>query len=331
MSHGDMVYMSEGGCQMGDAGRDLAVVQFPHPGGEHNPDRSEEMSWNAEAHRRKFIRSPGRYLDRGNIPRSGTVSFWGEWEPQSRVVERYGKAGPEMPRFLHEPFLQRPADLMVRRQNTDPFVFGDAFLYSNCRQFTRTLGPSHMQRLGEGSVVLFGSKLNHRFVLDTLMVIGSDTPYVIGEPDGFGNDVTEVFHAATFEPLAASPKLAGTHAVLYRGLMYGLGRQEMFSFVPANADGRPFARPSIELTDLVNSKNSRAAKITPATPGQARDVWHNIVGQVRAQGLDLAVFLAEPPIQPGQAVIAGGEGEGCAANEGRPAATSRVARRRGCR
>jgi len=113
--------------------------------------------------------------------------------------------------------------------------------------------------------------------------------------------------------------------------MYGPGRQEMFSFVPANADGRPFARPSIELTDLVNSKNSRAAKITPATPGQARDVWHNIVGQVRAQGLDLAVFLAEPPIHSGQVVIAAGEGEGCAAAEGCAAGTSRGARRRGCR
>lgn len=331
MSHGDMVYMSEGGCQMGDAGRDLAVVQFPHPGGEHNPGRSEEMSWNTEAHRRKFLRSPGRYLDRDDVLRSGIVSFWGEWEPQPRVVERYAKAGPEMPRFLHEPFLQRPADLMAGRQNTDPFVFGDAFLYSNCRQFTRTLGPSRMQRLAEGSVVLFGSKLNHRFVLDSLMVIGSDTPYVIGESDEFGNDVTDVFRGATLEPLAAIPKFAGTRAVLYRGLMYRAGRQAIFSFVPADADGRPFTRPTIELMGLVNPANPRAAKITPTTPDQARDVWHNIVGQVRAQGLDLAVFLAEPPIQPGQAVIAEGKGEGCAANEGCAVGRSRGARRRSCR
>ena len=44
-------------------------------------------------------------------------------------------------------------------------------------------------------------------------------PYVIGEPGGFGNDVTGVFCAATLEPLAALAKAAGTRAGLYRGPM----------------------------------------------------------------------------------------------------------------
>lgn len=310
---------------MGEASRDLAVVQFPHPVGEHNPGSSEEMPWNTQAHCRKFLRSPGAYLDRHDVLHSGTVSFWGEWEAQSRVVGRYGKAGQGMPRFLHEPFLRRPSDLMAGGQTTDPFVFGDAFLYSHCRQFTATLRPSRMQRLTEGSVVLFGSKLSHRFVLDTLMVIGSAAPYVIGEPDEFGNDVTDVFRAATLEPLAALPKLAGTRAVLYRGLMYGPGRQEMFSFVPADPGCQPFARPIIELAGLVNPANPRASKTTRVTPGQARDAWREVVRQVREQGLDLAVFLAEPQILPGQAIITGSEEAGCAAG------TSRADRRRGCR
>jgi hypothetical protein len=319
-----MVYMSEGGCQMGEVGRDLAVVQFPHPGGEHNPGILEEAPWNTQAHCRKFLRSPGSYLDRDNVLRSGSVSFWGEWEAQSRVVGHFQKAAPGLPRFLHEPFLQRPDDLMAGRQNTDPFVFGKAFLYSNCRQFTATLGPSRMQRLAEGSVVLFGSKLNHDFVLDTLMVIGSGTPYVIGEPDEFGYDVTDVFRAATLEPLAASPKLAGTRAMLYRGLMYGSGRQEMFSFVPADANCQPFARTIIELAGLVNPANPRGAKTTRVTPDQARHACHEVVRQVRKQGLDLAVFLAEPQILAGQAIIAGSEETGCV--PGAP----RVDRRRGC-
>jgi len=45
-----------------------------------------------------------------------------------------------MPRFVHEPVLARPTS--PARQNTDPFVFGPSFLYSNCRQFTHQLGPT---------------------------------------------------------------------------------------------------------------------------------------------------------------------------------------------
>src|SRR4051812_1450404 len=63
-------------------------VQFIRPGGEHAPDQGDLKFWNRDQHRRKFLRSGGRYVDGGET-KEGEVVFWGEWEPESRVVARY--------------------------------------------------------------------------------------------------------------------------------------------------------------------------------------------------------------------------------------------------
>ena len=217
-----------------------------------------------------------------------------------------------MPRFLHEPFVQRPSDPPAGRQNTDPSVFENTFLYSNCRQFTPLFNPSQIQHLAPGSIILFGSKLHHRFVLDTLMVIDSGTPYVVGEPDSFGEEVPDTFRAAALEPLAASRRLAGRKASLYRGVMHGPGQQEIFSFVPAWANDRPFARPALRDLDEINPESGQSAKATVVSAHRAAEVWHDVVTQIRGQDLDLALFLAEPEIVPGQAGLDRLQGRGCA-------------------
>lgn len=93
------------------------VVQFPHQGGEHRP-RGEEMDWNRGPHHRKFLKATGTYLDAAGVQR-GPVTLWGEWEPQSRVVESYPPGLRDGPRWLHEPWWEVPGH---RRplQNTDP-------------------------------------------------------------------------------------------------------------------------------------------------------------------------------------------------------------------
>ena len=63
------------------------IVQFPHPGREHRP-RGDVMGWNRGEHRRKFLKANGHYLDDG-VLRHGPLTFWGEWEPQSRIIETY--------------------------------------------------------------------------------------------------------------------------------------------------------------------------------------------------------------------------------------------------
>jgi len=152
----------------------LMFVQFPHPGSEHKPG-GLVIDWNTGAHARKFLRGSGRYVERG-IVRSGTLVFWGEWEPQSRIVEAFDDVAGGRPRWLHEPFWQTPSDTRSL-QNTDPLVFGDRFLYSNCRQHRNR----KLRHLSPGSIVLFGSKLQREFVLDTVFVVGDDSEdYTLG-------------------------------------------------------------------------------------------------------------------------------------------------------
>jgi hypothetical protein len=125
--------------------RDTAIfVQFPHPGGEHYPP-TDTMPWNLGRHRRKFLRSGGRLVDPDGRHRFAEVVFWGEWEAPSWIDRRW-PAGGGLPRALHRPYWFRPAPDSPR-QNTDPWVFGERMLYSNCRQPSPGRAPTSMQSL----------------------------------------------------------------------------------------------------------------------------------------------------------------------------------------
>src|SRR5262252_3776069 len=147
-------------------------VHFPHPGKEHDPGRMTRQPWNTKSkHRRKFLRSPGRYVAVDGSPSEALLAFWGEWEAPSHVIERW-PAEADLPRFLQEPKWERP-NVPGFRQNTDPWVFGDCFRDSNCHQ----LNQPGLRDLAAGSVILFGSTLGltstagPHFVLDTLFVV----------------------------------------------------------------------------------------------------------------------------------------------------------------
>lgn len=183
---------------------EVMVVQFMHPGREHVPPADRPViGWNVREHRRKFLRTAGRCLDNGGSIRSKRVSFWAEWEAQSRVVERHPDLSGPMPRFVQEPILAVPQGMPVR-QNTDPYVFGGSFLYSNCRQCTAQLRPTRLQRMPPGSLVLFGAHLDGRFVLDTLFVVASRTPYTIEPSVDLDEEVSAAFRVATRRDLGAA-------------------------------------------------------------------------------------------------------------------------------
>ena len=150
----------------------LCFVQFIHPGLEHEPDSAIGRSWNVDMHRRKFLKQSGRCLSALDAkPLASKLVFWGEYEPPTARVKSYANAVPDGPRFLFAPapvaFHPNDPPLM----NTDPFVFGDRFFYSICKQNNKR-GPTAMQRLARGSVILFGSG-QHRsqFVVDTVFVV----------------------------------------------------------------------------------------------------------------------------------------------------------------
>ena len=124
-------------------GDGLQVVQFVHPGFEYQGSehvggrstRSGVMGWKPglSRHDRKFMLTRGSVLewDTGRDHPSVPIVFWGEWEGRSVFWKLNRPPGKPMPSIIHAPF--RPAHCpTVPIQNTDPMVFGDAFVYSNC-------------------------------------------------------------------------------------------------------------------------------------------------------------------------------------------------------
>ena len=167
----------------------IAFVQFIHPGVESLPKRRSKtdlIPWNRGSHKRKVLCHPGWYVDNGQLVHDDELTFWGEWEPQSRFTRLDNpKEDRSLPHVIHRPVLdlnEPKYDSLKRcRQNTDPFVFHERFLYRCCKQITAT-GPTQLAHLLPGSIVLFGSKVkeqsgsseNERFGIDTVFVVGED-------------------------------------------------------------------------------------------------------------------------------------------------------------
>ena len=179
--------------------------------------------------------------------RTGDLCAWGEWEPESELVRTFYRRPDES---LHPRFLWRPYYVPKRAgyggfHNTDPFVFGKHFLYSNCRQ---PKNPG-LKRLADGSVIAFGSakRVNGewRWMLDTVFVVKDSVCYyprnaceIVGTPDAFrvatGGPLTHNNRSSA--PGMCAP--AGERLRLYRGATPCDPVNGMFSFFPATPSGR---------------------------------------------------------------------------------------------
>lgn len=192
--------------------------------------------------------------------------------------------------------------------NTDPLVFGDHFVYSNCRQRRQP----NLRYLTEGSLILFGSATRDGgkpgFALDTVLVVGHRagrrddyTPASAGEIA-----CRPIVRGVVLDPLRSDSNWWGLQLTLYRGRTYLEAPQGPFSFVPCkpcdDVGGCAFARPVIELTEpspvagnpWINPSAAMAAHYQRASPDQLARIWHEVVEQVHAQGLALAVHLQAP-------------------------------------
>ncbi len=280
----------------------MFFVQFPHPGKEHRPP-GNTMPWNTGDHGRKFLLSQGTFVDEADQVGDADLVFWGEWEPPSRIIGRWPADG-QLPRALHQPFWSHPV-ASGWRQNTDPWVFGDQMIYSNCKQ---TLKPGHrptaLQRLTRGSVICFGSAINGEFCLDTVFVVASAHHW---SPDDatIATEAGNAFAVCTAESLASgNDDFAHAHLTLYCGATIEEPVGGMYSFVPAlPADhGHPrFARPPARLPGLINPASTQSAfgasRRLPADT--VRNAWESVRHQVLLAGLVLAVHLNIPPHQDG--------------------------------
>lgn len=278
----------------------LQFVQFPHPGREHRPDRTGYRGWTLKEHGRKYMASRGMWLDELDPSarrHRDEIQFWGEWEGPSRVIAELEQSEPGGPRFLYEPLWDYAPD-HPEAQNTDPFVFGDRFLYSNCRQNTKH-GPRKTQRLAVGSIIAFGSGGLHDFVLDTLFVVGDARPITWDTIDEL--EVDPVFRELTLDLLGSGP--GDPSFTLYEGATPDETVAGMFSFFPcirSDRDRSGFARPAVELGEEINPKNWRAAKLTPLEDLEAaHDLWTDLAQQVLANDLYLGTHAEMPDAVPG--------------------------------
>ena len=170
-------------------------------------------------------------------------------------------------------------------------------IYSCCKQIvgpSRT--PTSMQRLTPGSVICFGSTIDHAFCLDTVFVVGSSQPWTAGATADL--EANEAFIACTAEPIALSPD-ANVELTLYRSATYTSPVGGTFSFVPARCADQPdprFARPAIELEGLIKASNRQSTwgSKRPLTADEVREAWLSVRQQVIAAGLSPAVALDIP-------------------------------------
>ena len=235
---------------------------------------------------------------------AGPVTFWGEWEASSAVDVVWPGEG-DLPRALHRPAfdLEPPAG---RRENTDPWVFGEQFRYSNCRQLYRGR-PSGLQSLPRGSVILFGSRLSGRFVLDTVFVVADGFAATVDDHLDVDPDPLfrrNVWGSLTTDTTNGEGWLRSQEFTLYRGATPQNPVGGMYSFVPARPGGQDrFARPAITSPGglrrpVVNPRNSRAPsgfRSADRIPlGQAAMVWADVAATVARQGLVLAHHLDDP-------------------------------------
>lgn len=290
----------------------LAFVQFIHPGREHGPDAGGDVkSWNRGPHRRKFLLANGTYLLDGER-QQGRIAFWGEWEPPSRVIARYPASG-DLPRFVHEPFLERPESFRGL-QNTDPYVFGDRFLYTGCQQHTnRGRTETQLRRLTRGSVILFGSCRDlSRFVVDTVFVVAGHVDHSFRDhADVLRAVVDDLYRTVTLGPWYAEGD-RGMSFRLYLGATQDDPVEGMFSFVPcvpAGGDVDPrFPRPEIRLPGPITSHLRQGKRITKLTQvDEVLPLWTEVVRQIERQDLGLATKLDAPRTDAPTGVTPGSE------------------------
>lgn len=272
-------------------------VQFIHPGGEHSPDQGDLKLWNRDAHRRKFLKSHGRYLDHGES-KEGEIVFWGEWEPESRILARYTDRVPDGPHFLYEPFFVDHRD-GAWRQNTDPFVFGDRFHYTGCMQHTRR-GPTQLRFLARGSLVLFGScRDKSRFVVDTVFVVGDFVDHSARDWERkLDARVSTTYREVTLEPwYGGSPPDSQSHR-LYFGATPQHPVGEMFSFFPCqpyDENGSGFARPEVQIPGFVTRHLTQGKKMArDLSLAEISELWQQVAHQVEEQGLSLGTYADLP-------------------------------------
>ncbi|QGG48012.1 hypothetical protein [Heliorestis convoluta] len=345
------------------------IVLFGHSGGEHlknfipmkeksNNDyhtfnlsqaiNNRYMPWNDGEHYRKFMKAYGKYISSLNKPPLlGDITFWGEWEPAT-TFETINYTNDSIkdniisiirnskrPKYLHHVYKIKK-ESGVYLQNTDPYVFGDNFFYTNCKQ------RGEMIRLQKGDIILFGTPgkvFNKETVymeLDTVFVVGDNTIHInksdYPQFNKFSDEKYQIFKNVVLEKIFERlNKKNGQYFItdtekkfiIYKGATYDNPVNEMFSFVPCqafNTDTEKCSFGKIILTENIfghflkinlkpiNTPNFNYNGITILEAFKnhidskedditlTKKFWQLIVSTVFEQGCYLGVWIKEPAL-----------------------------------
>jgi len=305
--------------EVGDMENKLCFVQFIHPGVEPTPDRDGYISWNRNDHKRKFIKLKGSYVDeKGSKVEDKELIFWGEWEPQSEAIKiNNPKKDEQHPMYIYEPYYNL-AEINNKSnsggcegngyQNTDPFVFGDRFIYSICKQRSKR-GPTQIRYLEKGSVILFGSRLNNKFVVDTVFVVGNYIDYKCTE-DGLEelkdnlikryslseNYIEKYFEISLYRFMDSlkSGNEKDKNYRLYIGATYEDKHECMFSYFPCQPykkDTQGFVRPNVNLKGKITQELKQGIKLPSCNNiDEVRKYWNKVTRQIINKGLNLGII-----------------------------------------
>lgn len=286
--------------------------------------------WNTGDHRRKFMKAKGKIVNGATLSAVNDVYFWGEWEPES-LYTRISSA-KSRPLYIHSPL--KPNPHFVKSViaggcasshcnspqhkdddergciNTDPFVFGDYFVYSNCRQTSKN-GTIHRQTayLEIGSLILFGSVFLHCgkwcFGLDTVFVVDEKRQYT---PATYKTDLAG-FMPPYFEDamLFELWELQTVQFTCYHGATFRHPCNGMYSFVPCkvgSAGKGGFIQPVFQnsdfaalgykydvLRDRCNRNFYISLRPMRTTDDDVKKVWIHLKDIVKKQGFCEGVEL----------------------------------------
>lgn len=239
--------------------------------------------WNSSLHKRKYIRSLGDYIDcNENYTKSKLIDFWGEWESHSTFELLNNSIGNhEIPHHIHVPFFSKEHN---GTQNTDPFVFGDCFLYSCCQQSNIKL-----RNLPVGSLILFGSEIGNKeelkFVLDTVFVIQDRIEISKVNLNIIKQRTNQIFVDSVLRKISLKDK------TLYFSQTYGQVESEMFSFFPCikSQTDKYIIRPSLDWQKY-NLKKPGAYQGTYFIPDASPiEYWRSIKDELLEGVWDLGV------------------------------------------
>ena len=299
------------------------IIQFMHPGMERPPSRQSSRgryipdgkagyyrcSWATGNHARKFLSVRGRYYDEATKRESELqeLRVWceAEWETRVRKLNPTFEAAPKWEHSLLPKLPKRPDDGI----NTDPYIFGSQFVYTNCRQKP----GSCLQKLNAGDMILFGSlkylngEKRFSFLLDTVFVVSEDSAFLDDlSSASFVSSLSTWYHESVLAPLSVpcSPKKKSCvkydlNYRLYLGASCRNPFAGMFSFAPIRLE-ESFPRMvlnSLSVSPGVDCIRRDLLGCTPFCRTEVPDVkpyWKKLVQICKHQGYVPGTFFQEP-------------------------------------